>query len=106
SEEAVGPNPIAFPTDAKVCFAIAIYGMTPLNDGSNSAYYFIDDGFDGAIFNAAQEEDDNAGQMKAFSGTNLTEREIIFGTGEEDLCTDDGDGSNGINEIGDVNMNV
>lgn len=95
-ESQAGPNAVAFPQDATACTWMTVYGY------SADGFYFQDPGFDGGIFNSAESVEQ---WIDAFSGNNLSEHTIVFGTGETDLC-DDGGTSIGKVNAQELGMNV
>jgi hypothetical protein len=66
------PNPINFPADSKNCTFMAVFGY------SADGFYFVDPGFDGAVYNAAT---DLAGLLAAFTGNNRGKSDVQFGSG-------------------------
>lgn len=87
---------VKFPTDAKVCHKIAIFGY------NKDQYYFQDDGFIPQTYNQIMQ---NAGDISdlnslwdAFMGNNIDDVTILFGSGEADFCSEPPAGINGLKE--------
>lgn len=91
---------IAPPHDAKICFKFAVWGGT-WQPGDTSILFFDDPGFDGQAYNDwAANNTGLLGLFASFSGNNLNNVNVTFGTGANDICANGyPDNPNGVEDV-------